>query len=195
MKRNSAACSEFNHGAELIQTEEMSKSLTLEWHTPLPAPEHSTGNLLTIALTHQVSLCSSCLPRLLILIPVYSSSRNQTQSLNYHLTSSSSDTSRARRAPTAAAMTLSTVSSREKRSKKRNPASSSRRRMLPFKEEANSPALAWKAWHTEPMLKLSHLNILHVWFSLLNSVQHFFLHFLLSRGTQLQCLNSGCQSF
>jgi len=39
-------------------------------------------------------------------------------------------------------MTLSTASSREKRSKKRNPASRSRCRTLPFKEEANSPALA-----------------------------------------------------
>lgn len=41
-------------------------------------------------------------------------------------------------------MTFSTASSSEKRSKKRKPASSSRRRTLPFNEEANSPALAWK---------------------------------------------------
>lgn len=71
-------------------------------------------------------------------------SRNQTQALSGDLTSSSSDTSRARRAPTDAAMTFSTASSSEKRSKKRKPASSNRRRTLPFNEEANSPALAWK---------------------------------------------------
>lgn len=98
-----------------------------------------------------------------MLIPVNSSAWNQTQALNDYLTSSSSDTSRARRAPTDAAMTLSTASSSEKRSKKRKPASSSRRRTLPFSEEANSPALAWKMCQTEPGLRLSHLSWIHLW--------------------------------
>lgn len=197
MKRTSAACTEFNHEAELIQTEEMSESLTLGWHTPLPIPEHSNGILLTIRLTPPVSFCSSYLPCLLILIPVNSSAWNQTQSLNDHLTSSSSDTSRARRAPAAAAMTLSTASSSEKRSKKRNPASSSRCTTLPFKEEANSPALAWKVWNTEPVLKLSHHSACLLFtVKQLKYVQVFSspLYFLLHRGTQLQFLNSGCQS-
>lgn len=89
-------------------------------------------------------------------------SRNQTQALSGDLTSSSSDTSRARRAPTDAAMTFSTASSSEKRSKKRKPASSSRRRTLPFNEEANSPALAWKVPDRARVKALSS-QWMHLW--------------------------------